>query len=176
MATWDVSGNNAPLYLAPTLESEAFRLNSPPGALEGGLGISVDVADDAKAFANAFAARWSGEQPMPMAYFYYDSLILLALALEAGYAETGSMPPNSILQTQLVKVSKDGPNVVAWNEAGKGLKLAAAGEGIDYRGASGKLDLGDDGELVMGSSATFWRVKGDQVVPEAAGVCASSDF
>jgi hypothetical protein len=140
------------------------------------LGISVDVSDDTKAFADAFAARWSGERPMPMAYFYYDSLILLALALEAGYAETGSAPPNSLVQAELIKVSKEGPNAVAWNDVKKGLELVAAGEGIDYRGASGKLDLADDGELALGSSATFWRIKGDAVVEEASGVCAASNL
>jgi hypothetical protein len=67
---------------------------------------------------------------------------------------------------------------LGWFSAGPQARAqsVAAGEGIDYRGASGKLDLGDDGELALGSSATFWRVKGDAVVEEAAGVCAPSDL
>jgi branched-chain amino acid transport system substrate-binding protein len=174
VAAWDVGGDGAPIYLSPTLQSAAFRLNSPPGALEGSLGISVDVPDGGKAFAKKFAARWEGEQPMPMAYFYYDALILWALAFQAAYTEIGELPPSTLVQEQLVKVSKEGPNPVNWNEVKKGLALVAAGEGIDYGGASGELDLGDDGELAIGSSATFWRIRGEQVVEDTPGVCAAS--
>ena len=177
VAGLEVDGYGAALYLSPTLQSDAFFLNCPPGALEGGLGIGVDLGADSAAFASAYAARWNGEQPMPTAYFYYDALVLWALAYEAAYTEVGELPPGALVQEQIIKVSKDGPNVVAWNEVQKGLALAAAGEGINYQGASGTLDLGDDGELVAGtSSATFWRVRGDQVVPEAPGACASSNF
>ena len=52
---------------------------------------------------------------------------------------------------------------------------AEPGDGIDYDGASGELDLGDDGELSVGSSATFWRVRGETVVEDTPGVCAPSD-
>jgi len=174
VAAWDVSHEGAPLYLAPTLQSPAFLLNCPPGSLEGGLGIGVDLAKDSDSFAEQFAARWGGERPMPMAYFYYDALILWALALQAAYHQADGVPPNQLLQEQLVKVSKDGPNVVGWNDVEKGLALAAAGEGIDYQGASGNLDLGSDGELAADSSATFWTVRGDEVIAEKAGDCASS--
>jgi len=175
VAGWDVSGDGAPLYLSPTLESKAFQLNAPPGSLEGALGIGVDVPDGGKAFERMFAARWSGEKPTPMAYFYYDALILWALAYQAAYTETGSSPPRPLVEEQLVKVSKQGPNPVAWNEVERGLELAAAGEGIDYRGASGELDLGADGELAVGSSATFWRIRGEKIVADLPGVCASLD-
>jgi ABC-type branched-subunit amino acid transport system substrate-binding protein len=177
VAGWQIDGNGAALYLSPSLQSDAFLLNSPPGALGGSLGIGVDLGQDSAAFANAFAARWSGEQPMPMAYFYYDALVLWALAFQAAYTEIGALPPSALVQEEIIKVSKDGPNVVAWNEVGKGLALAAAGEGIDYQGASGKLDLDASGELLAGtSSATFWRIQGDQFVREAPGVCASANF
>ena len=176
VAAWQVDGNGAPLYLSPTLQSEAFRLNCPPGALEGSVGIGVDLGEDRTAFAKAFANRWGGEQPMPMAYFYYDALVLWALAFQAAYTEVGALPPSSLVQEQLGKVSKRGPNPVGWNEVQKGLALVAAGEGIDYGGASGELDLGDDGELTVGSSATFWRIRGEAVVDDVPGVCASSNL
>ncbi len=176
MASRHVGGDAASLYLSPTLQSAAFLLNSPPGALEGSVGISVDVPDRGRAFASAYAARWSGETPMPMAYFYYDALILWALAFQAAYSEAGTLPPRSLVEEHLIKVSKAGPNPVSWNEVEKGLALVTAGEGIDYDGASGELDLGDDGELSIGSSATFWRISGDAVVDDAPGVCASSDL
>jgi ABC-type branched-subunit amino acid transport system substrate-binding protein len=174
VAAWDVSGNGAPLYLAPTLQSRAFQLNCPPSALEGSLGIGVDLSEDQDAFAQQFSARWEGERPMPMAYFYYDALVLWALSLQAAHYEAGEFPTNSLIQKQLVRVSKAGPNSVGWNEVEKGLELAAAGEGINYQGASGNLDLGEDGELIVGSSATFWTIRGEEVVGEDAGVCGSS--
>jgi ABC-type branched-subunit amino acid transport system substrate-binding protein len=172
VAGWDVGGNDAPMYLSPTLQSRAFQLNCPQGALEGSLGIGVDLGNDHDSFAKQFAARWGGEKPMPMAYFYYDALVLWALAREAATAQAHREPSSAAIKTQLVKVSKAGPNVVNWNEVEKGLKLAAAGAGIDYRGASGVLDLGDDGELVKGSSATFWNIQGEEIVAEAAAACA----
>jgi ABC-type branched-subunit amino acid transport system substrate-binding protein len=174
VAAWNVSGNSAPLYLAPTLQSRAFQLNCPPGALEKSVGIGVDLAEDSDAFASQFAARWGEEKPMPMAYFYYDALILWALATQAAYAQAGGLPTNSLVQEQFIEVSRAGPNPVNWDEVEQGLKLAAAGEGIDYQGASGSLDLADDGELVAGSSATFWTIRGEEVVAEASGHCASS--
>jgi ABC-type branched-subunit amino acid transport system substrate-binding protein len=175
VASWDVGGDGAPLYLSPTLQSAAFRLNCPPGALEGSVGISVDVPGRGREFASAFAARWDGEQPTPMAYFYYDALILWALAFESAYTEAGTLPASSLVQEHLIKVSKEGPNPVGWNEVKKGLALVAAGEGIDYDGASGELDLGDDGELSVGSSATFWRIRGEAVVEDTPGICVTSD-
>jgi neutral amino acid transport system substrate-binding protein len=175
VAGWDVQGNGAPLYLTPTLQTKAFQLNCPAGSLEGAVGIGVDLAADHDEFARAFAARWSGEEPMPMAYFYYDAMVLWALALQAAYTQVGSAPDRMDVESQLIQVSKAGPNSVTWDEVEKGLELARAGAGINYRGASGNLDLGDDGELVAKTSATFWKIRGEEFVAEAPGVCESSN-
>jgi branched-chain amino acid transport system substrate-binding protein len=175
VAGWDVSGNGAPLYLAPTLQSRAFQLNCPPNSLEGSLGIGVDLPSDHAAFAKAFAERWAGAEPMPMAYFYYDALVLWALAAQAAAGQSTDFPENSLIQEQLVKVSKTGPNTIAWNEVEKGLHFAANGVGIDYQGASGNLDLGDDGELAVRGGATFWTIRGEEVIAEKAGACESAN-
>jgi hypothetical protein len=55
------------------------------------------------------------------------------------------------------------------------LHFAANGVGIDYQGASGNLDLGDDGELAVRGGATFWTIGGEEVIAEKAGACESAN-
>jgi ABC-type branched-subunit amino acid transport system substrate-binding protein len=172
-ADWNVTGQHAALYLPPTLQTEVFLINTQPGTLEGSLGIGVELPEDQEQFVARYLSRWSGEAPVPGAFFYYDALVLWALSTQAAYAETGGVRPSvSAVQEKLTAVSQAGAQVITWDEVSRGLALAREGTAIDYRGASGELDLGEDGELVSDTNTRFWVIRDGRMVPEAGGYCA----
>ena len=71
------------LYLPPTLDDDGFLVNVLPDAVEGATGLSPYLPTYAEQpFAEAFAQRWMGEPPTGAAYFYYDAVALLALAMQ----------------------------------------------------------------------------------------------
>lgn len=136
-------GHSHRWYLSPTLNSESFVFNVSPGLLEGVVGVSAEVGGEAGAFAAAFERRWDGEEPSQAAYFYFDALILWALAYEG--AKGGGVDEVSAM----VLESSRGPGeVFAWNQVTEALARVRAGEPVDYCGASGSLDLDNEGELV----------------------------
>jgi branched-chain amino acid transport system substrate-binding protein len=171
VAAFSASGENPHWYLAPMLQTGAFLENCPSGVMDGSLGIGAALPDDQQSFASQFEARWSGEPPAIESYFYYDALILWALALEAAYYQAGGPPSNAQIQEQVTLVSRAGSNPVAWDAVGLGLGLASTGQQINYRGASGKLDLDQNGELSADSRARFWAVHQDQIIEDTYGVC-----
>jgi len=170
VSAFAVSGKVPHWYLAPMLQTDAFLQNCPAGALDGSLGIGAALPDD-HSFAAQFSERWSGEQPAIPSYFYYDALILWALAMQAAYQEAGGRPSNSLVQAQVTEVSRAGSNAVSWDGVKSGLALIASGQKINYRGASGKLDLDPDGELSADSLARFWAVQKSQIIQNTFGVC-----
>jgi len=170
VSAFTVHGKVPHWYLAPMLQTDAFLENCPSNTLDGSLGIGASLPDDHD-FATEFSERWSGEQPAIPSYFYYDALMLWALAEQAAYHEAGGKPSNALVQEQVTRVSRAGANAVSWNAVGTGLKLVASGQEINYRGASGKLDLDPNGELSADSLARFWAVRNEQIVRDTFGVC-----
>jgi ABC-type branched-subunit amino acid transport system substrate-binding protein len=173
VADWNVTGQHAELYLPPTLQTEVFLINTPPGTLEGSLGIGVELPEDQEEFVARYVSRWSGERPVPGAFFYYDALVLWALSMQTAYAETGGARPSlSAVQEKLTAVSQAGAQIITWDEVSRGLELARDGTAIDYRGASGELELSEDGELVSDTNTRFWAIRDGRMVPEEGGYCA----
>ena len=161
---WSASGGNPKWYLAPTLETDVFLANSPSEALEGSFGVGAELPSDRDTFASEYSKMWSGSTPVTASYFYYDALVLFALSYEAAYREHGGPPNKSLIQEFITSTSRSGNTEVGWNEVDKGLSLVADGEEINYRGASGNMDLEDTGELSDSDMARYWRIKGGRIV------------
>jgi ABC-type branched-subunit amino acid transport system substrate-binding protein len=162
---WAILGGREKWYLAPSLKADVFLDNIPPGVMEGAVGVSPVVAADAATFAAAFQKRWDGDEPLDAAYFYYDAAALVALAVaSAAHAHQG-LPPRELVRDKLQPVSRLTGDVVAWYELDHGLALLAEGKDVDYRGASGAVDLDEKGD-VGEHPVEFWTIKDDRIVVE----------
>jgi ABC-type branched-subunit amino acid transport system substrate-binding protein len=163
---WANLGSDERWYFAPSLRSEIFALNVPPGLLDGMVGISAGLPADARNFAREFAKRWGGEQPAPNAHYYFDAMVLAGLAHRSATIHTGSpTPAPRDLAGALVSVSGPGGTIRTWQDLGPALKTVEDRADIDYRGASGAVDFSPDGNVPQGfvqlwtirNSAIEWR-------------------
>ncbi len=101
-----------------------------------------DYEDDSyKAFAEAFEA--TGNDPVaPYAAHGYDASFLLALAIEkAGAADRGA------ISAALREVANEPGTVIRPGEWEKAKAAIAAGEDINYEGASGNVDFDETGDV-----------------------------
>lgn len=101
-----------------------------------------DYADDSyKAFADVFTA--TGNDPVaPYAAHGYDASFLLALAIEkAGSADRGA------IAASLREVASGPGTVIRPGEWEKAKAALAAGEDINYEGASGNVDFDEAGDV-----------------------------
>ena len=101
-----------------------------------------DYGDDSyKAFAEAFEA--TGNDPVaPYAAHGYDASFLLALAIEkAGSADRGA------IGAALREVASEPGTVIRPGEWEKAKAAIAAGEDINYEGASGNVDFDEAGDV-----------------------------
>jgi hypothetical protein len=164
-------------YFSPTLENDSFPENTAPGAIEGMVGVAPALPADAERFAAAFRARWDGETPSGVAYRYYDALVLVALAIEAARVTNPNPTPRDI-QTQMIRLSAPPGETVDWQNLAHGFDLVRSGADIDYRGASGDVDLDSQGDLTRTSAVVgFWRVDGARVVDTGdRGTCPDALF
>jgi ABC-type branched-subunit amino acid transport system substrate-binding protein len=144
-------------FLSPLLKTELLVANVAPDALEGALGVAPRIYDTGTAFPDAFSARWQGDRPLEGAYFYYDALGLLALALE----KTIPAADGSIDVTQLQAAIQDAAappgEGVAWNEIERGLERTRSGNDIYYSGLTGPMLLDTCGSRLLGATST-WQV------------------
>ena len=151
-------------FLSPTLHTDRFFQNVPPGPLKGAHGLRPARADGSSAFVDRFRQRWQ-DDPLTEAYGYYDAGAVVALALELAQRDTGAVPTLTSLGTFVRPVAGPPGIPVAWNELGRGLELVRSGQDIDYQGVSGPLDfnaVGDPGETLV----QWWRVEGERPVDE----------
>jgi ABC-type branched-subunit amino acid transport system substrate-binding protein len=156
---WANLGSNERWYFAPSLRSEVFALNVPPGLLDGMVGISAGLPADARNFANAFSRRWGGEQPTPNAHYYFDAMVLAGLAHRCAVARTGTTNPTPRdLAAALVAVSGPGGTIRTWQDLPAALQAVESQAEIDYRGASGAVDFSPDGNVPQGF-VQFWTIR-----------------
>ncbi len=147
-------------FIAPTLKTDALIRNLIPGALENAVGVSPAPSIDSSDFARAFSKRWSGEQPTIESFFYFDAVILFALALES---QQGNPDPVA-LRARLIDVSRAATGAsVGWYDIAAGLEMARSGVSINYRGASGSVDLNDEG-AVGSALVQIWRVQDGRIL------------
>ena len=152
-------------YFGPSLDTEEFVLNTPAGVLEGMVGISPALTADSAKFTELFRARWQGEEPTLAATFYYDSVAVLALALQEAYTRLARMPDERELAVSIRTVSGPPGRTVTWEELDVGLETLASGALVNYRGISGPIDFDQDGDVAQGL-VRFWRIENGQIVRE----------
>jgi neutral amino acid transport system substrate-binding protein len=152
-------------YFGPSLDTEEFVLNTPHGLLDGMVGISPALTADSAEFARQFRARWSGEAPTLGANFYYDSVAVLALALQEATMRLGHAPDERELADSIRAVSGPPGRTLTWQELGAGIETLAAGSPVNYRGISGPIDFDRDGDVAQGL-VRFWHVDNGRIVRE----------
>ena len=132
--------------------------------LHGNIMLSQPAADTEgesyKAFAAAFAA--AGHDPAaPYVAYGYDIAFLMALAVEkAGSADRSKIP------AALREVANAPGMVIRPGEWMKAKEAIAAGQDINYEGASGAIEFDDNGDVagvysryVVGDDGTWTAVE-----------------
>jgi ABC-type branched-subunit amino acid transport system substrate-binding protein len=159
------SGFKGSWYFAPSLDTQEFVLNTPQGLLDGMVGISPALTADSAEFAKQFRARWSDEEPTLGANFYYDSVAVLALALQEAHTRLGRLPDQRELAVSIRSVSGPPGRTLTWRELDIGLETLASGSPVNYRGISGPIDFDQDGDVAQGL-VRFWYVDRGHIVRE----------
>jgi ABC-type branched-subunit amino acid transport system substrate-binding protein len=149
---------------AKTFTTDGLRSAKLPGtagrkATEGMRG-TVPTSTGAPA-GEAFDALWTQETGDPRGTYdaqNFDAIVLLSLAA----TRAGSSDPADIAEA-LAEVSAPGGTKYTYEELPEALKAAAAGEDVDYEGASGPLDLDENGDPTASNYST-WSYKGGKLV------------
>jgi neutral amino acid transport system substrate-binding protein len=158
---WSIVGSSDPshrFYFSPTLEADGFPRNSPPGVIDGMIGVAP-AQPEGSTFAQAFGERWGGDVPSSAAFRYYDALALLALAWQSA-AATNEAPTNAQIRQQMQLVSGPPGEPIEWSDLARGLELASSGTDIDFRGASGEIDLDIRGDPTTAAAVLeLWEIR-----------------
>ncbi|SDF63856.1 ABC-type branched-chain amino acid transport system, substrate-binding protein [Onishia taeanensis] len=129
-------------------------------ALEGAIGTVPQARGDspgAQHFASAYDGEYGEVPPKPYLDTAYDALYVIALAAE----QAGSTDHVAIRDS--VRMVANPPGVkVGPGEFAKAVELIAAGEDIDYEGASGSVNFDNNGDV----PGTFgeWTFKDGEII------------
>ncbi len=150
-----------PWYFSESFKDATFAENiSDATKLEAMTG-TYPVSDGAHlaAFHAAYKQRF-GEDAGYFTENTYDATMLLALAMVQGGANT-----SAAVQQNLIAVSKGGTQQNGFGADGFKDSVAKikAGTDFDYEGASGTVDLDENGD-VMAASYVVWKWQGGQPV------------
>jgi branched-chain amino acid transport system substrate-binding protein len=145
--------------------TEDLLTNAAPEVLESMVGIAPLTDADSEGYQRfaALAEDAGVDLTESSAPARYDAAFLIALAMEsAGSDAAGAM------KVVLQQVSKDDPGDVTifaddWAAAKEAI---AAGQGLDYEGASGPIEFDDNGDITSGVYVV-WKV-----MPSGAGAFA----
>jgi ABC-type branched-subunit amino acid transport system substrate-binding protein len=162
---WALSGGNETWYFAPSLRTDSFLRNVPPGKLEGMVGVSAALPADQEKFAQAFKARWQTDYPLTNANFYFDALVVFALAMEAARTNAqGATPTPEAVRAQMRLISGPAGTSVTWDHLDEAFRLVRQGTDIDYRGASGPVDFNGAGDVALGF-VQLWAIHSQKAAP-----------
>jgi neutral amino acid transport system substrate-binding protein len=155
---WAVRGKPGKWYLGPTLNNPELLKNVPRRVLDGVEGISADLGDRAESF-DAFFQAQSGVPPLAGAHYYFDAVVLLALALQEAIVQTGQFPSPAVLKDHMLNVTSSGGTAVSFDQIPLALALLAAGERIQYQGAAGYYLLNPLGDSTQ-NRGMIWKIVG----------------
>ncbi|RYZ05751.1 MAG: amino acid ABC transporter substrate-binding protein [Myxococcales bacterium] len=143
-------------FLSPLLKTDLLVQNVAPQALEAALGVAPKIYDHGDEFPLAFSKRWEGDQPLEGAYFYYDAMSLLALALAKVAAD-----PSGKLTLNAAMLDAAGPpgEGVGWDELDTALERLSEGDDLYYTGLTGPLSLENCGSRTGVGAAEDWTVR-----------------
>jgi branched-chain amino acid transport system substrate-binding protein len=137
-----------------------------PALFEGIRGTAPSVAppDGEPSFPDRFA-EFAPDVPTIFSPHFYDCTMIIALAAQ----EAGSDDP-AVFVEHMQTVTNDGTECTSWEDCAS---LIAEGEDIDYQGASGTVDLDDNGEPTAGAYDVYTydaesSAQTDETVPVTA--------
>lgn len=135
----DATSNEHPSwFLSPSLKTELFVANVSPSALDGAQGVAPAILKDTAAFDAAFAQQWQGDQPLEGAYYYFDAVALVAIALSR--EAVTEVPRDLAHLVQTIRDSGRSPGTTTdWDEIPTRLRELGDGEPIFYSGLAGPL-------------------------------------
>ncbi|HLV65585.1 MAG TPA: ABC transporter substrate-binding protein [Polyangiaceae bacterium] len=160
---WTIGRRRGAFTLSPMLHADAFLVNTPFGALDGFAGLSPSLSltsecdsgtpngpvscsrENARAFSDHFAARWEGDRPFPAAHFYYDAVVLLAMALERELARGNDDPTAPELRDAIRELGGGDAEPAHWSELSPALAALADGGSRRYVGAAAEYDFDEFG-------------------------------
>jgi hypothetical protein len=155
---WTVADRRGAWYLSPLLRAEVFVQNIPFGTLNGTSGLSPSISlksecvegeggemtcthANARAFQNHFAEHWRGDRPFPAAHFYYDAVVLLALALEQSVVKDGELPRARKLRDQIRALGNKTAQPVRWGDLRGPITEIKLGTAVRYVGAGAEYEF-----------------------------------
>lgn len=171
---WAVRDRPLKIYLGPTLKNPELLRNVPAGILEGIVGVSSDLGEQAPAFATTLEER-STALAVAESHFYFDAVALLSLAVAEGIAQTGSIPSPAAIKAHMLNVTSPGGSVVSFDRMDEGLALLAAGEKITYLGAAGSYVLNALGDSTL-SRGSIWQIAGNEFLTIGSEQCDPKDL
>ena len=172
---WAAASRHNLWYFGPALRADVFVANAPMGVIEGMKGFSTYIPEDSGLrFSAQFAGRWAGDTPLTDAYYYYDALALSALAIEAAAQKIGGMPTSSQVRDEIIPLTRGGGPQVDWQNLDDAIDLVHHGYPVHYVGASGHVDMTDDGYLQKTiETVSVWRVADGRVQPFVKTTCVA---
>jgi ABC-type branched-subunit amino acid transport system substrate-binding protein len=147
-------------YLSPALETPVFLQNTIYNALEGAVGIGIEVYDPAEEFISDFKDRWN-DTPGEGAFYYFDAIAMLALAMETAMRDNDKMTFDALLDG-FSKVAVPSGILVRWQQIKEGFSFIQDSKGIYYSGLTGTLLFDEYGQQQKAAMNT-WIVKNGQI-------------
>lgn len=159
-------GSRPRWFLSPLLKTDLLVQNVAPAALEGAVGVAPKIFDRSDAFPRAFAERWLGDAPLEGAYFYYDAVALLAMALQGSELTAEGRVDHQALETAILDAAAPPGEAAGWNELETGLQRLREGDDIYYSGLTGPMLLERCGPRRLGVTSA-WTVQAGSIVDAA---------
>jgi ABC-type branched-subunit amino acid transport system substrate-binding protein len=153
---FEISSGLLPRWvLSPVLKTDLLVKNVVPGALEGALGVAPKIYDSGVAFPKAFGTSWQGDEPLEGAYFYYDAMSLLGLALEKTTVSATGTVDVATFEANILHVAGPPGVAVSWDEIESGVQQLGAGSSVYYSGLTGPMLLASCGSRQIGATTTW---------------------
>ena len=131
-------------------------------ALDGSLGTAPGGPDrqERETFERSYLNAFGYEVTHPFMAEHYDATVLIALAA----AKAGTTTDSRAIRDALRDVANAPGEVVGPGRDGifKAFSLIAQGKAINYEGASGKVDLDENGDVF--GPIEIWQVEGGEIV------------
>jgi ABC-type branched-subunit amino acid transport system substrate-binding protein len=154
------SGATPALILSDGLRSDQMFQEVGADAFQGVLGTAAGSVETpaGEAFVAAYEAAYGELPSTPYLRELYDAVYVIALAAEAA----GSNDRTAI-RDALRDVAAGGEAIAPGAEGfAAAVEALAAGDDIDYQGASGTVDFDAAGDIAQGT-IVIWQVSGDTI-------------
>jgi branched-chain amino acid transport system substrate-binding protein len=158
---WDLAGYRTPLFFPHPARAQALLDDLPEEAQRflGGTSNAMFDGPEGVKFRDAYKARFPDSDLTLFTAGVYDATMVIALALEAAGKEA---PVGADVRAALPRIQTPGAEKVGTNDFALAKQLLAAGQPIDYVGASGPVDF--DTERSAHTRYAIWKIEQRQFV------------